>query len=224
MNDGFAADVAALRMFLRHLALSWVHDQTAADDLVQDALLRALTCRQQFRVGTNLRGWTRSIMRNIFLDGCRRRTRLERANLEQIPAPAIPDEIGMLDLFRFEHVHAAAARLPRSDREMFRLAHLEGASYRQIAARLGLKEPTVATRLHRLRQKLRAVLEKSLAGTDVRLFPALVQSLPESASEARARRDRRAGPARRNPPGRPEYPPQRTPSPRTAGGGVGSAR
>src|SRR3569833_1395196 len=101
MNDGFAADVAGLRAFLRQLALSWVHDHTAADDLVQDTLVRALSCRQQFQAGTNLRGWTRSIMRNIFLDACRRKTRFETAGLELIPAPPLPDdEIGMVDLFR----------------------------------------------------------------------------------------------------------------------------
>jgi RNA polymerase sigma-70 factor (ECF subfamily) len=168
MSDGFATEVAALRMFLRRLALSWVHDPTAAEDLVHDTLVRALTCRQQFQAGTNLRGWTRSIMRNIFLDACRRRPRFDEVSLEQIPAPPIPDDIGMLDLFRSEHVHAAASRLSTFDREIFRLAHVEGASYREIAAQFGLKQATIGSRLHRLRQKLRSVLESSLAGADLR--------------------------------------------------------
>src|SRR5690349_24266247 len=71
-----------LRAFARFL----VRDRAEADDLVQEALVRALASLDQFRHGTNLKAWLFSILRNAFYEQARRR-RTERKVLDSVERP-----------------------------------------------------------------------------------------------------------------------------------------
>jgi len=79
--DSFIADLVDLRRALHQRALFLAQDRTAAEDLLQETLERALQSRDRFREGSNLGAWVFSIMRNLFIDG--RRRRAIRARLEQ---------------------------------------------------------------------------------------------------------------------------------------------
>src|SRR3990170_758267 len=57
---------------LRGYAYSLVRNRDAADDLVQETMLRAWTHRRRFARGTNLKAWTFTILRHCFLDQKRR--------------------------------------------------------------------------------------------------------------------------------------------------------
>jgi len=163
VQDRFALDLADLRSELWDQAAGLARSPADADDLVHDTIERALAHRHLFRAGSNLRAWTRSIMRNVFIDGWRRQTACVLVDVEGIPddtAPAKDAEVGPLDVVGIEHVRFAAARLRAQDRELFVLAHVEGASYREIAARYHLPIRTVGTRLFRIRQKVRVILEQ----------------------------------------------------------------
>ena len=70
-----------LRAFARFL----VRDRTAADDLVQDTVVRALGALGQFQVGTNLKAWLFTILRNLFFEQSRRRKREAAALSAQMP-------------------------------------------------------------------------------------------------------------------------------------------
>src|SRR3954470_17489202 len=76
-TERFATLVEICIPDLRAYARSLVHDPDAADDLVQDALVRGWMSREQFTEGTNFKAWMFTILRNRFLDQ-RRRDRIGR--------------------------------------------------------------------------------------------------------------------------------------------------
>src|SRR5919205_1659959 len=85
MNDPKRMDVIGLLGPLRRYARSLTRDETQAEDLVQDTLVRAYERHGSFRSGGNLRGWLLSILHNTFIDG-RRRHAAEARRLEHAAA------------------------------------------------------------------------------------------------------------------------------------------
>src|SRR4051812_26177568 len=78
-ETGLRSQMAALLPDLRGFARFLVRDRVAADDLVQDALVRALGALEQFEPGTNMKAWLFTIVRNAFYESARRRKREARA-------------------------------------------------------------------------------------------------------------------------------------------------
>ena len=83
----FVCDLLAIRPDLRARALRLTRDEAHADDLVQDAIERALRCREQFVPGTNLRSWAQTIVFSVFVSGYRRRRRERALHRRQRPPP-----------------------------------------------------------------------------------------------------------------------------------------
>jgi DNA-directed RNA polymerase specialized sigma24 family protein len=99
-------------------------------------------------------------MRNLFLDECRmQRARVTVPADGDLPAAA-PDQRphSPSDLLDTEDVLEAMSKMPARHRTVLMLAHFSGASYRDIAARLGMPPRTVGTRLFRARRRLRGIL------------------------------------------------------------------
>lgn len=185
--DTFIADLVDLRRPLHQRALFLAQDRTAAEDLLQETLERALQSRDRFREGSNLGAWVFSIMRNLFIDG--RRRRAIRARLEQkafwlgeLEPPSRElerdEDAGHVECGRIDHgvtdwemvspldvitsadVDAEVALLPPAQREIFTLAYGVRLSYREIATKLGIPPSTTGTRLLRVRAKVRRRLER----------------------------------------------------------------
>ena len=145
---------------LRVYALSLTRDRDSADDLVHDTVVKALTGRNSFQPGTNLRHWLMTIMYNLFLDRCRRLAREPRSfSLDDhevaSPEPYVPEA---WETITQEQIHAALADLERPFREVYELRLLENCSYDEIADKLTIPRSTVGTRLMRARTKLRQTL------------------------------------------------------------------
>jgi len=160
-NDDFAAEIAGLRRELYLRALFLAQDSFAADDLVQEAVERALLARARFQRGTHLKAWLGQILRNLFIDARRRaitRARFEHDAERVEPTTASPG--GLLDLLSGDDVVSAVERLEAAQRQVFMLACLEGLTYQEIAARIGVPVSTVGTRLLRAKRKLRRALEQ----------------------------------------------------------------
>jgi RNA polymerase sigma-70 factor (ECF subfamily) len=157
-RDAFAARLVALLKPLRGSALRLTRDGASADDLVQDTIERALINREQFKPGTNLKAWVITIMRNLFMDECRRASLSPR----EWPLVSPADEDGFdarMELLSMHDIQDALAELPLPSREMFELSYFAGYGYREIAERFGRPMGTVGTHLMRVRLKLRAALE-----------------------------------------------------------------
>jgi RNA polymerase sigma-70 factor (ECF subfamily) len=147
---------------LRRYARSLVFDPSAADDLVQTALERALAHWHQFDQRRDILVWTLSIAHNAYMDDRRRHARMPIAesrddasgpSLDERHAAETPD-IGLrLDLV------AALQRLPIEQREPLLLVTLEQLSYAECAELLRIPIGTVMSRISRARAALRALLD-----------------------------------------------------------------
>lgn len=149
------------------VVLRLVRDRYLAEDIVQDAFLRAYTALDDFR-GGSFRAWLLRIAHNRALDVLRSRQRRPEAPLEpsgddQSPSratdssqPSPFDHAARADLRR--RLDAALAQLPDDQRVTVVLSDIEGFSYEEIAAITGVSLGTVKSRLSRGRARLRSLL------------------------------------------------------------------
>jgi RNA polymerase sigma-70 factor (ECF subfamily) len=150
---------------LRRYARLLTGDRCRADDLVQDALERALERESTFRSGANLRAWLFSLMHNLFIDGVRAREvvdwSVDSSELPEVVASQQSDPAQLRD------IHSALEKLPVDQREVLLLLAVEGLRYREAAEALGLPIGTVMSRLARAREKMQDLLGNDSAGTDM---------------------------------------------------------
>jgi RNA polymerase sigma-70 factor, ECF subfamily len=143
------------------LAYRLTGNQHDAEDLTQEVFVRVFRSLESYTPGT-FEGWLHRITTNLFLDLVRRRARIRFDPLpddaERLPSkdrgPAtVYDEA----LFEAD-VQRALDALPPDFRAAVVLCDLEGLTYEEIAATLGIKIGTVRSRIHRGRSQLRAAL------------------------------------------------------------------
>jgi RNA polymerase sigma-70 factor (ECF subfamily) len=155
-EDEFEATLLAHRDVLLARALRLAGNPEVARDLVQDTIERALRRRTSFVAGTNARAWLFTILTNRFLDQMRRNTVVTEVAFDghDVAQDPPPTDFGVTA----DQLHAAVQALPVDLRQVVTLHDLEGASYRDIAARLQLPMGTIGTRLSRARARLSQVL------------------------------------------------------------------
>lgn len=143
---GFLPD---LRGFARFLA----RDPTAADDLVQDTVLRALAALDQFRPGTNLKAWLFTIQRNAFYEQARRRQREDRLLRSQLVAgeAEAPRQVPRSELVDLQRLLFA---LPPLMREALVLVGAQEMSHEEAAGICGVPVGTMKARVSRARAML----------------------------------------------------------------------
>ena len=141
---------------LRRFAVSLARDPTAADDLVQDTLLRAWRARARFEPGTNFEAWTFTILRNNFYSGQRKQREVQDDDGSYTARLATPPEQGgHLDL---QDVRTALDRLAPVMREALVLIGIENLSYEEAAAVMDCQVGTVKSRVWRAREHLARML------------------------------------------------------------------
>jgi RNA polymerase sigma-70 factor (ECF subfamily) len=149
---------------LRELALRLCRSAVDAHDLVQDTLERGLRSYDRLAPGSNFRAWLFSILRNRFIDKCRREAVARRsecvAAVEQAASEAPEPEVAWSDISS-EQLRDAVNRLRPHQRAVFQMHALEGRSYLEIASTLNIAKATVGTRLLRARRELRAILTQT---------------------------------------------------------------
>lgn len=157
-----------------------------AEDLVQEAILRAWTFFERFEPGTNGRAWMHRILFNTFVNGWRRRRR-EREILTEVHAvsthaeanrqsrPLAPGET------LSDEVQAALDRLPADFRRVIVLVDIEEKSYRDAAVAIGCPIGTVMSRLHRARRAMQIELTEYAAHEGWSPAPASRMDLAEAA-------------------------------------------
>ncbi|WP_102958058.1 sigma-70 family RNA polymerase sigma factor [Mangrovicella endophytica] len=162
-------DVIGLLGPLRRYALSLTRDPAEAEDLVHDALLRALEGRSRFRQGQSLRPWLMSILHNSFIDRLRTRRAeaVRNAEISLRVEPAI--DAGQDNAMRLADVRRAFMALPDEQRAALHLVTVEGLSYEEAAVSLGIPVGTVVSRISRARTLLREMEEGTVPNNVVRL-------------------------------------------------------
>ena len=160
-------DLVAHRLELMRHARRLMGNPSDAQDLVQDTFERAVRALDRFQPGTNLRGWLYTIMVRRATDQFRaaRVRSCDSLDVERVAAdgPAL-DDIEDRPWMRVteDQFRAAVQALPQKYRQIFDMHEVHHLPYQDIAARLDIPINTVATRLHRARQKLNTLLCQAL--------------------------------------------------------------
>jgi RNA polymerase sigma-70 factor, ECF subfamily len=163
--DGFAGELMAHLPALQTRALRLEHNAAESDDLVQDTIERALRSWRQYQPGTNLRAWLLTIMQNLFFDRCRTRNRIAfmRESCARLSGPLVEEPQEPWERATLEDVRELATEMPPSLSAALDLVFFQGLSYAQAAGQLGVRVPTIGTRLVRAREYLRRKLRKRIA-------------------------------------------------------------
>lgn len=151
------------------VAFGVLHDMELAEDVVQEAFLRAYEALGSLRDPDRFRVWFARLVRHRAIDF--RRAERPQAALEDLPAEPARETAGELSEAeepaarneRRERVLGAIAALPEADRTVLVLKHMDGRSYKEIAEITGDTVAAIESRLFRARRLLRAKLDGSLA-------------------------------------------------------------
>jgi len=171
---GFHDQLKAILPRLRVYALSLTRDRDAADDLVHDTVIKALTGRKSFEPGTNLSAWVFRIQRNEFISGLRRLR--PSVPVDSAIAETLSHQPHQESRLVMREFMSAFGKLAATQREALLLAVLEGQSYEVIASHTGVSVGTVKSRISRARD----TLERLLLEGDVKQRP-LQKAQPRSA-------------------------------------------
>lgn len=151
-------DMVALVPQLHTFARSLCRDGVRADDLVQEALMRAINNVQRFKPGTNLKAWLFTIVRNEHYSQLRRnKFEAQGMDIELLPEPSVPpDHDGKLEL---RDLNRALASLSPGQRTALILVSVSGFSYEEAAEICGCAVGTIKSRVARAREMLLELLE-----------------------------------------------------------------
>jgi RNA polymerase sigma-70 factor (ECF subfamily) len=163
IDESVRQEVLAAIPGLRAFAISLCGNVDRADDLVQEALLRALANIHSFQPGTNMSAWLFTILRNHFRSEYRKRRReVEDADGHYAESlTSHPEQHGQLELSEFRE---ALSRLPDEQREALILVGASGFSYEEAAEICGCAIGTVKSRVNRARTRLAELM--SIQGVD----------------------------------------------------------
>lgn len=144
---------------LYRTALRLSQDRSLAEDLVQDASLRAYRTYANGTVPENFRAWIFRIMINLHIDRCRRASfPTETQALDEVPTADQGPAQSFANARLGRDIVAAVDRLPQDLRLVVQLVLIEGMSYREASISMGCPEGTVRSRLNRARTHLREQL------------------------------------------------------------------
>ena len=159
--SGISAEVRAAMLAalpsLRAFAMSLAHSPDQADDLVQDAIVRALNNIEKFEPGTSMGAWLFTILRNLFYSQHRRAK-------HEVPDPdgffagqlrTAPDQGARCD---FQDLRRALAKLSVEHQEALILIGAAGLSYEEAAQVCGVAIGTMKSRVNRARARLAELL------------------------------------------------------------------
>jgi RNA polymerase sigma factor (sigma-70 family) len=143
---------------LRRFAAGLARDLAAGDDLCQMTIERALRARDQWAPGTRLDSWMYRIMRNIWIDETRSRSRRDKTFAEAEAGMNVGADGEQEARVELRMIDRALAKLPDDQREAILLVMVEGYGYREAAEIIGCPVGTLTSRLVRGRDALQSML------------------------------------------------------------------
>ncbi len=145
--------------FLKPFAVNLTKDNETANDLYQETLYKALANQEKYNVGTNIKAWLFTIMRNIFINDYRRKAKQKTIfdnsagdyliNLKQVSVRNSAESS-----LQVKEINEAIYQLPEIFKTPFML-YFDGYKYQEIADVLGEPLGTVKSRIHFARKLLK---------------------------------------------------------------------
>ncbi len=148
------AEIPRLRRYARALT----RDAVAADDLVQDCLVRGLAKQHLWKEGTDLRAWLFTILHNQYVNQVRRSVREGATVAVSETEPSLTHAADQGKRLELRDLDRALAKLPDEQRTVILLVGLEGMRYEAVAEVIGVPVGTVRSRLSRGRDALRRLM------------------------------------------------------------------
>jgi len=150
--------------FLKPFAINLTKDSEAAKDLFQETMFRALANQEKYNVGTNIKAWLYTIMRNIFINNYRRKAKQNTifdhsANdflLNYNQGNAVNQAESVI---RTKELHTAIDKLPEIFKKPF-LMYFNGYKYHEIADMLREPLGTIKSRIHFARKMLKTQVSR----------------------------------------------------------------
>ena len=149
--------------FLKPFAITLTRDSEVAKDLFQETIYRALANREKYNVGTNIRAWLYTIMRNIFINNYRRKVK-QNTIVDTSPNEFLLDNKQMSvetteSALFVKDIMAYIYKLPEIFKQPF-LLYFDGFRYHEIAHMLNEPLGTVKSRIHFARKMLKSQVER----------------------------------------------------------------
>ncbi len=150
--------------FLRPFAITLTRDNETAKDLFQETLFRALANKEKYNVGTNIKAWLYTIMRNVFINNYRKKAR-QNTVLDNTPNDFLLDynqtttNNNAETTLQLKEIQSSINDLPDIFKKPF-LLYFDGFKYHEISGML--KEPlgTIKSRIHFARKLLKAQIQR----------------------------------------------------------------
>lgn len=151
--------------FLKPFAITLTRDAETAKDLFQETLYRALANKEKYHVGTNIKAWLYTIMRNIFINNYRRKMK-QNTIFDSSPNDFLLNynqatiTNGAESNLRIKDIQEAIHSLPEIFRNPF-LLYFDGFKYHEIAEMLCEPLGTIKSRIHFARKLLKAQINRN---------------------------------------------------------------
>ena len=153
-RDELVTHLPAMRAF----AINLTRNSTTADDMVQDAVVKAWTNFDKFESGTNMRAWLFTILRNTYYSS-RRKVKREVADVDGIHTEALAEKPLHDGRLQMNDFRSAFTQLSDEHREALLLVGASGFSYEEAAEMCGVAIGTIKSRTARARQRLAELME-----------------------------------------------------------------
>ena len=150
--------------FLKPFAITLTRDSEAAQDLYQETLYRALANKDKYNVGTNIKAWLYTIMRNIFINNYRRKAK-QNTIFDNTPNEFLLNQSQVStanaaeSILKLKDIQQAIHHLPEIFRNPF-LLYFDGYKYHEIAEMLEEPLGTIKSRIHFARKLLKAQIQR----------------------------------------------------------------
>ncbi len=151
--------------FLRPFAINLTHDSEVAKDLYQETLYKALANKEKYNVGTNIKAWLYTIMRNIFINNYRKTVRQNTvldysSNDFLLDSNIATNAISAEGSVNLKEMYKAVYDLPEIFKTAFML-YYEGYKYNEISDMLNEPLGTIKSRIHFARKLLKEMIERN---------------------------------------------------------------
>jgi len=150
--------------FLRPFAINLTRDTEAANDLYQETVYKALANQEKYSVGTNIKAWLFTIMRNIFINNYRRKAK-QKTIFDSTPNEFLINQKqastsnGAESTLRIKEINRAIQQLPEIFKTPF-LLYFDGYKYNEIADALHEPLGTIKSRIHFARKLLKEQISR----------------------------------------------------------------
>lgn len=145
---------------MRAFAISLTRNAATADDMVQDTLVKAWTNIDKFEIGTNMRAWLFTILRNTYYSS-RRKSKREVADVDGSFTENVAEKPAHDGHMQMADFRKALDTLPDEQREALLLVGASGFSYEEAAEMCGVAVGTIKSRTNRARAQLAEILGHS---------------------------------------------------------------